>query len=1184
MAADSFETYFRNTFFIERNDLFDKYQNRDISPDYNFEKEKYASPESVFTTIKEAFEDGRAEEVELFFRKLDILAKDKIDSQSKLMKGKYEVEEGKKVFKPFEFVKDGKYARGQNFEEGNNLETDSLQELFENKDGISKIDFKNITHILNSTNPYELYGILNSDITQFNNIRLDKLMDYTGLSDRFEEREREKKNWEILTLQKFYTRGGIVFNQSMIEEVMSDILRYGVVDTLKAYTAPFFTLPKKILYGENSGIDLAKTIWNVAEDSRLRKIIGKEKEYKFEYKNLKKQMRRQFYQSDLSKINEIDKARKNLKVESLEGFIEMIDFSTNDYLKEYNELKSYLKGKNNPKRMKENELIDFYRSIDKIFSEIETDLGKRLSDPSKNYFRNESVINTMMERVLMDKNYIVIDDQDSRWFGLKIPVKNGNVDIETFEKGFKILNTKSKNEILQETKKLLNSKERVCEQILISDEYGGYDVNNSREEIEYFIKETLGFGQVLAEDEIESIINETIEERLQRTKGVVEIGGAKYEFKSRLDVALIKTIENRMNENGIEFIKNFLNERSEIKGAQYVFDYAFEDLFENIKKNPEFHLKGQDINIIKGNRQRISKELRTGKEIPEIVKMFNFTDPKHMVTVLQAFRNGLDLTASDEPVKNNPDVTQTKETKFERMKGKEDEFRPEYSPNFENETPDYSPMRNQTQVTQNKVEKIYEGLEKNSKTIEKLEEKNQEIFTKNFEAVMRGESRINLMNEIEVSKEELENMRFIAQNPEALQKINDLSRRIKGMENRLSSTRAIDRLMEDSALTKKYRDVLQMTDRFYAEIYKSAKTNNYDIILKDYYTAKELMKSTVELDPRLDQKAQREIKNRLDKYSYLKPADKEKVLREVLSVISPEAINKAVEKAEIQKMATTAMNMARKDKGIPAELDTKILHQILKKDIRGFSRLNNEERETVNEFAKKLMKDLKKEKLEDDYAAKEFLEKFNSGDFTDKEFKEYELDEKYSQNSYISELLKDNTDRNEQLKNSQAANENSKKEDKEFATFRKNYQMNEQRKQNITTKAVEENKEIEKFKNHKKNIEKETEEVKKEINNLAVKEVTDENTKEINEDIQNLEKDIEKGMKANSEKIEELLEVKEVKLEKAKKQLEGEEKEDKAEHEQDQKAIEEYEEKIEQSNEEKNKKKQEAREEGGHAR
>ena len=111
MAADSFETYFRNTFFIERNDLFDKYQNRDISPDYNFEKEKYASPERVFTTIKEAFEDGRAEEVELFFRKLDILAKDKIDSQSKLMKGKYEVEEGKKVFKPFEFVKDGKYAR-----------------------------------------------------------------------------------------------------------------------------------------------------------------------------------------------------------------------------------------------------------------------------------------------------------------------------------------------------------------------------------------------------------------------------------------------------------------------------------------------------------------------------------------------------------------------------------------------------------------------------------------------------------------------------------------------------------------------------------------------------------------------------------------------------------------------------------------------------------------------------------------------------------------------------------------------------------------------------------------------------------------------------------------------------------------------------------------------------------------
>ena len=172
---EKFDKYFRDTFIIEKGDLYDKYSDRKIDVSYNFDEERYATPQSVFSAIKDAFENGKGEEMELFLRKLDILAKDKVEAFNALNNRAVFGDEPKvssdffNVSQKEMVVINGEYVLGHNISEVDNLRSDPLSELLNNKDDISKIDFKNVAELINTMDSSELYAIMNSDTNKFIN-------------------------------------------------------------------------------------------------------------------------------------------------------------------------------------------------------------------------------------------------------------------------------------------------------------------------------------------------------------------------------------------------------------------------------------------------------------------------------------------------------------------------------------------------------------------------------------------------------------------------------------------------------------------------------------------------------------------------------------------------------------------------------------------------------------------------------------------------------------------------------------------------------------------------------------------------------------------------------------------------------------------------------------------------------
>ena len=213
-----FDKYFKETFIIDRGDLFDKYNERKIDVSFNLEEEKYTTPKNVFKTIKKAFENGNSEEMELFLRKLDLLAKDKVDiensvtnrlgfTQTLFMPGMKNYTQREMV------VVDGKYVMGYNTMDVHKLRSDSLTELLENKDDVSKINFRNVSELLNTMDSKEIYAILNSDINSFSRMRVERAAQYIDLDGMLDDSEAIHKKMEILALQRYLDRKGhIAFN------------------------------------------------------------------------------------------------------------------------------------------------------------------------------------------------------------------------------------------------------------------------------------------------------------------------------------------------------------------------------------------------------------------------------------------------------------------------------------------------------------------------------------------------------------------------------------------------------------------------------------------------------------------------------------------------------------------------------------------------------------------------------------------------------------------------------------------------------------------------------------------------------------------------------------------------------------------------------------------------------------
>ena len=133
-------------------------------------------------------------------------------------------------------------------------------------------------------------------------------------------------------------------------------------------------------------------------------MIEGEDEYQFEYKTFERMLKREYYHSELDDINEIDKNRKHIKASNIEDMIEMVEFNAQDYLKEYKEIMPFLK-KHRLRKKSKVEMRAFYHNIDRVFSDIERRSGRQLSDITKRLIRNELVLNTFIEKDLVQMEY-----------------------------------------------------------------------------------------------------------------------------------------------------------------------------------------------------------------------------------------------------------------------------------------------------------------------------------------------------------------------------------------------------------------------------------------------------------------------------------------------------------------------------------------------------------------------------------------------------------------------------------------------------------------------------------------------------------------------------------------------------------------------------------------------------------
>jgi len=248
--------------------------------------------------------------------------------------------------------------------------------------------------------------------------------------------------------------------------------------------------------------------------------------------------------------------------------------------------------------------------------------------------------------------------------------------------------------------------------------------------------------------------------------------------------------------------------------------------------------------------------LRENTPVIDIINRYNFKDRERMTFVLEVFRESLRHVSEIH----------------------EHEFNPTFRNSFFEERPSLEILRGKSYHTQKKVSQFSEMVKGNQERIDAFNLKNQEILDTNFDNVIKNEGRINLVNEIEKTEFNIENLNFFGQNPENIRKRDQVKEMIYSMQNKLTSTTAINILLRDKVLEKKYQEVLNLTDRFYAEIMKNVPKKNWQVLLRDYYTDRELLKNDIVINPSLNKKLIREIEYNLRLYNVSGVEKKVKIL------------------------------------------------------------------------------------------------------------------------------------------------------------------------------------------------------------------------------------------------------------------------------------------------------------------
>lgn len=1087
-----FEEYFKNNFVIERGDLYDKYNDRKIDLSYNYEEAKYTTPENVYSVIKEAFENGKGEEMELFLRKLDLLAKDKVDLTNVTLNGALFGDEkyidSNYINKRSQEIAtfDGKYVIGYNTTNIQGLESDSINELINNKDNVSKINFKNVTNLINTMSPNELYAVMNSDLGNFTTMRVERAADYIRLEDSMDKIKKQERDLEIFALQRFVDRNGyLTFNKTFIDELVADIIRYGAKDTLRAYLLPLKVLPKALIWGPGSPIDTARFIAKKHMEHRREKMLKTEPEYQFEYKTFEKMLKRNYYHSELDELKQEDIKRKQIKADNLGNLIDMVEFNSQDYLKEYKTIMPFLK-KHRLRKKSQLEMNLFLRNIDRVFSDVERQLERPLSDITKELIRNELVLNTFIENKLLDKEYIVIDNIESKWFGLKVPITNGKVDEEIMLDAFRVLGTEDSDKLLEAVKLEVGKKRKTLKQMstISPNEEGNIDLGEGLEENHFFVanfikKELFQLNEDISEEEQEEIDNltkeilgEEAEKDVFSTQSLeVEFEGQVYDCNTKLDARIISILNEKIKEPETrEKIKEGIEKfAGEIEGKKYTYSYVFEDLYENITSNPNFKLNSHDLQVLNSKCEEIERDLRHHVSIDTIMEglVNSVEDYKKVDYILRIFEKNYNINDIGVEYGENPNVKRNARTKHDRFsqEGSSERQRIYSQLNKNNGTKDEgeveatnvqevkSALKNVSGETTKNVAMVSAELKLNQEFLEKMQKTNLEKIKQNLRDVELGNSKINIVEE---TKENPEQLAFNTYTKDDLKDIEKIGEFIENKENKKEIEKFREEFASTNFLNQEVKSLVLQTEELKYQLDRLG-PEKYKLELFSKNQKVPFATLDLTINPKISKEEKNKMLYLLDNFKDLDGTQKAIVVAraiENVDINKLKAVLKAEKNEKIRQLSSEFLN----EKPEKISEKTKEVFRYARKDWKDKKYKNNEIKE-MNKISEEIIKILEKlekgEKLtEKDGFSKEILEKINN-----KELKLKILSDEIARKLKIEKNPLADILNNIKLKNNKKENVNSKKinEIKEINEEKEKSKNNEKEKNEINKNSATEN-------------------------------------------------------------------------------------------------------------------------------
>lgn len=1132
-----FRDYFNKTFNYDLNTI--DFAKEDVLQSFEFDKNDRAK--DTFLLIRDAFEKGEQDKIELFLRKIDLLEKDRVEYFTELN----DKNQGKDAPVKTERIVDenGNYLEGEN-----NSYVDSLQDLYDNKRTVSKMSFERISNLLNSMTPYEVYNILNTNDMEFKERRAEYVKEFSDAYIKRSERLQSRKDREIASaLNVFGGYDNFILNQNGLTEMFLDFTRYGIGRTLKAYANSFGTNATVGYFGRNSMVASYESIRDVIKNRKIMKSIEKMgfyDEFNMNYENLMKMYKKEYVNTDLESFLKVDSTRKNNKFTSLESTLHALNFNMQDYLKDFKEIEKVFLKDYKIRSVSKSSLIKLSKNFDDIMKGISSKTNKRYDNSTYWLVFNKVILNRFFEDKLKDREYITITNPKSEFFGCEIPLLAGKMDIKSIRESLKdsIPETNIDN-FIEGLEKETNSYEKNTNLLfMITEELN--DVDGFNDVIFNMIDFLEDKYEMKFTDEQKDILYniDNFKDNLSKVSNNFTFMENNFNFKSKFDSVFVRILDKQLNEEEKLKFLEFLKNNSKFVETRQSYDPTFSNLYFKIVKT-ENMINEKDLNILNAKKYQIEKMLLQEAPITEIVKKFGFEDEKQITLLLnkvkENYENIISLKENDLieiEKENTKDFTEldfffgeldldlyNKKNKKENNEG-DDNTPPDDTPPIDQNTPNEDNAENEDsgssvepkikRTSENKyddyiiengikpafVEKvnfdvIKKHLEEGQKEeidkivngannfLEKRIEKrleNDDILDKNYYNALHGIAEINQLNELGINS--IIFNKSIMFKKGARDKIGNFQRKQELIDNKIMNYVVTNDVLKENVFNKKFEKVFEKTDKFYIEIDK-INDNEFNIELRDLLTDKLIIKNGFEINNELSDELQNKLRFELSNFDGLDRERKFVLTKNLLTHLDVKNLEYQLKKDFTKNIKN---KMEEKEK-IYIEKNVDYIHKIFNIDIGKYKSANNLEKAGMIDFCKKLVEILKKDNLDDkiDDFSKEFNLKYKNNEFKDKELLEYvksqiKLDDRNSK--FIKEFI--NEVNSNELRNRKSLIQKLK-QDKLNKAMNKMTNINKNYNKEIQ-KASKEN-ELEKEKNEKLNY------MKKVIKELVDEEKIDKN-------------------------------------------------------------------------------------------